>query len=322
MEQVKLLEVKSEIAAGTRGASLGVDALKTACLDKGSDYFALYEAEEVENINDILFDGNKFPYAKFIDGVLEMEERVCEATFRALQEGFFPIVLAGDHSTAAGTISGIKKAFPEGKLGVIWIDAHADLHTPFTTPSGNMHGMPLAMVAAIDNLDSQVNRPDRETLAYWEKLKNVGLPGAKISPSDIVFIAVRDTEEPEKRLMQQYGIKNFSPEEVREKGIKQIVKETETILQDCSHIYVSFDVDSMDSKFSEGTGTPVSNGLTVQEVMDLNTLLIQNQRVCLWEMVEVNPTLDTMNSMAENAFDVLEATTQALLERDTPLERV
>ncbi len=321
MEQVKLLEVKSEIAAGTRGASLGVDALKTACLDKGSDYFALYDAEEVENVNDILFDTNKFPHAKFIDGVLVMEERVCEATAEALAGKYFPIVLAGDHSTSAGTICGIKKTYPDKRLGVIWIDAHADLHTPFTTPSGNMHGMPLAMVSAIDNQACQVNQPGVETLMYWEKLKHVGLPGPKIYLSDVVFIAVRDTEEPEKHLMEQYGIKNFSPAEIREKGVKKVVEETCFLLDHCEMIYVSFDVDSMDSKYSEGTGTPVADGLTVQEASDFNTLLIKNKKVCVWEMVEVNPTLDTLNSMAETAFDILEATTQALLERDIRLEK-
>ena len=175
MEEVKLIVTKSELAAGTRGASLGFDALKTACLDKGSDYFALYDIEEVEDLNDLLFEEYEYEHAKYIEGVLEMEERMSEATFQTIKGGYFPIILAGDHSTAAGSICGIKKAHPEKRLGVIWIDAHADLHSPYTTPSGNMHGMPLAMVCGVDNLGAKVNNPPEEVIEMWEKLKNVGI---------------------------------------------------------------------------------------------------------------------------------------------------
>ena len=147
MEAIKLIEVKSEIAAGTRGASLGIDALKTACLDKGSDFFAQFDSEEVENMNHMMFEYAEEDIdktAKYIEGVYTMVKRVSRTISFALEDGTFPLVLAGDHSTAAGTIAGIKKAYPFKRLGVIWIDAHADLHSPYTTPSGNMHGMPLA----------------------------------------------------------------------------------------------------------------------------------------------------------------------------------
>lgn len=315
MVKVKLIETKSEIAAGTRGASLGVDALKTACLDFGSNYFAQYEALEVENENDLLFEGFHYEHAKFIDGVLIMEERMCEAVYETMKTGFFPIVLAGDHSTAAGTISGIKKANPAKRLGVIWIDAHADLHSPYTTPSGNMHGMPLAMVCGVDHIDYKINNPSAEVLEYWEKLKNVGIKGPKVAPSDLVFIAIRDTENQEETFMEQHKITKISTEEVKEKGVLQVAEEALKALEACDLIYVSFDVDSMDSSISEGTGTPVPDGLTVEEAKELNCALIANKKVCVWEMVEVNPTLDSLNLMAENAFEILEATTNKLLQR-------
>ncbi len=136
---------------------------------------------------------------------------------------------------------GIKAANPEKRLGVIWIDAHADLHTPFTTPSGNIHGMPLAMVAHLDNLDCQVNEPSQETLAYWGKIKRIGGAFPKIQPQDIVFISVRDTEDPENFLIKKHGIKNFSTQEVREKGIETVAAETLKILAECEQIYISFD---------------------------------------------------------------------------------
>lgn len=314
MRDIKLVEVRSEIAAGTRGASLGIDALKIASLDKTSDFFTKFDPVHVQDANNFLFRGNKFPNAKYIDGVYHVLKNVYSSIESLRLDKKFPIVLAGDHSTAAGTIMGIKAAHPEKRLGVIWIDAHADLHTPYTTPSGNMHGMPLAMCIQTDNLECQVNEPSEETILFWEKIKNIGGDYPKIKPEDIVFISVRDTEEPEDHLIEKYKIKNFPTAEVRSKGIQKVAKETLEILNNCDQIYISFDVDSLDSSISLGTGTPVPNGLTVEEALQLNEELIKDKRVCCWEIVEVNPTLDTENLMAENAFDILEATTKSLVE--------
>ncbi len=314
MRDIKLVEVRSEIAAGTRGASLGIDALKIASLDKTSDFFTRFDPINVKDANNYLWRGNKYPNAKYIDGVFEVLDNVCQTIEKLRLDKKFPIVLAGDHSTAAGTIMGIKAADPDKRLGVIWIDAHADLHTPFTTPSGNMHGMPLAMCIQTDNIDCQVNEPSQETVDYWGKIKRLGGNDPKILAEDIVFISVRDTEEPEDFLIEKYGIRNFTTKEVREKGVKKIVAAALEQLRNCDQIYISFDVDSLDSSISVGTGTPVPDGLTVAEAMELNTELIKDKRVCCWEIVEVNPTLDTENLMAENAFDVLEATTKSLVE--------
>jgi arginase len=314
MRKIKLVEVRSELAAGTRGASLGIDALKIASLDKKSNFFTKFDPINVPDANSYLWKGNKFPHAKYIDGVYQVLKNVYSTVESLRLEKKFPIILAGDHSTAAGTIMGIKAAHPEKRLGVIWIDAHADLHTPFTTPSGNMHGMPLAMCIQTDNLPCKVNSPDQDTIQYWEKIKKIGGENPKIKAEDIVFISVRDTEEPENHLIRQYGIKNFSTAEVRQLGISEVSKQALTILKNCEQIYISFDVDSLDASISVGTGTPVPDGLTVEEALALNTELIKDKRVCCWEIVEVNPTLDTENLMAENAFDILEATTRSLVE--------
>lgn len=223
--------------------------------------------------------------------------------------------MAGDHSTAYGTIAGIKKAYPKIRLGVIWIDAHADFHTPFTTPSGNMHGMALAMACAIDNLECKVNDPRGETLDYWEQIKNVGIPGPKIYPEDIVYIAVRDLEKPENYLINKYNVNFIETEDVKKVGARAIAHKALEMLDHCDMIYVSFDVDSMDSRISTGTGTPVPNGLTVDEAKELNAELAKSPKVCAWEIVEVNPTLDTENRMAESAFEILEATTKSIVSR-------
>jgi arginase len=289
--------------------------MKIASLDFNSDFFKLYESVEVENVNELLFDGAKHSYAKFIDGVMIMEERVCLEVYETIWEEDFPLIMAGDHSTSYGTIAGIKKANPKIRLGVIWIDAHADIHTPFTTPTGNMHGMALAMACGIDNLECKVNDPRGETLEYWEQIKDVGIPGAKIYPEDIVYIAVRDLEKPENYLLNKFNVNFIETEDVKKFGAEKIAQRALEMLDHCEMIYVSFDVDSIDSRFSTGTGTPVPNGLTVEEAKILNVELAKNPKVCAWEIVEVNPTLDTENRMAESAFEILEATAKAIVDR-------
>lgn len=304
---IKLIEVNSELAAGTRGASLGVGAVKAASFNKNNDFFKNFDPVQVEVYNEKLWDDPQmFPTAKRIDGVYQVLKNVSEAVSNEIKH-HFPIVLAGDHSTAAGTICGVKSAYPDKKLGVIWVDAHADLHTPYTTPSGNMHGMPLAIALAENNESCQVNEVKGITLEYWEKCKKIGVEGAKLTPRDLVFIVVRDTEEPEDKFMTRYDIRNFTYNEVKEKGVQRIAKEALEYLSHCDIVYISFDVDSMDSKFSMGTGTPVPDGLTPEEAKELNVALVKSEKVVCWEMVEINPTLDTVNKMAENAFNVLEA---------------
>jgi arginase len=313
MRKISLVEVRSEIAAGTRGASLGVDALKIASLDKKSNFFSRFEPITVTDANSFLWKGNKHPFANYIDGVYQVIKNVYSTIESLRLEKKFPIVLAGDHSTAAGTIMGIKGAHPDKRLGVIWIDAHADLHTPYTTPSGNMHGMPLAIAAQLDNLACKQNQPSSETISYWERIKKIGGDFPKIDLKDIVYLSLRDTEEAENFLIASHEISTFRTEDIRELGVQEVARRTLELLKDCDQLYISFDVDSLDSSISKGTGTPVPHGLSVSEAIALNAELIKDKRVCCWEIVEVNPTLDTENTTAEIAFEVLEITTQSLV---------
>lgn len=314
MRKIRLVEVRSELAAGTRGASLGVDAMKVASLGKRSNFFNRFDPISVKHENKLLFAAPRFQYAKYGEGVYTVLNRVCDQIEELRKDGLFPLVLAGDHSTAAGTIAGIKKADPHKRLGVIWIDAHADLHSPYTTPSGNMHGMPLAMVTGVDNEECEENDVEEEVEALWERIKQIGGHGPKVDPADIVFIGVRETEGPEDHLLKKHGIRNFKTDEVTEKGVKQVAAEALEVLKDCDQVYISFDVDSLDTSVSVGTGTPVPNGLSKEQAQELNIELIKDKRVCCWEIVEVNPTLDSENKMAENAFDILEATTESLID--------
>lgn len=313
MKNIKIIEVKSEIGAGTRGASLGIDALKIAALDFMSNFFVNFPTEVIENENKMLYEPVQSPYAKRIKGVLTMYERIAEAVSATIKSGIFPIVLAGDHSSAGGTISGIRMAKPKNKLGVIWIDAHADMHTPYTTPSGNMHGMPVAAMLGEDNTECQTHKPDAETINLWNQLKNIGKIQPKVLPEDIVFIALRDYEKEEEYLLKKHNIKVIPVQEVRKKGVENVVRQTILHLSACDEIYVSFDVDCLDSAISRGTGTPVSNGLKEREAEDLLAALMQNRKICCLEVCEVNPTLDKENLMAEIAFNILQRSVNILL---------
>ncbi len=316
MHYVKILGQKSEITAGTRGASLGIDALWVASLNQGSDYFTHRPVRILKDRNDLLLSKTQFTWAKRIDGVIEVYEEMNQRLKEVLSHEDFPLVLSADHGSAGGTIAGVKAAYPDKRLGVIWIDAHADMHTPYTTPSGNLHGMPLATAMATDNLSSQVNEPSEDTVNLWERLKNVGHITPKLAPEDLIFFGVRDTELPEDNLMAEKGIRNFKVEECREKGITTCLKEAMELLKDCDILYVSFDVDSLDSdEVSSGTGTPVPNGFSVAEAKQIVSSLVQDERVKCFEMVEINPTLDTKNKMAEAAFEILEESTKQIEAR-------
>ncbi|HMU24365.1 MAG TPA: arginase [Ferruginibacter sp.] len=313
MKNIKLIEVPSEIGAGTRGASLGVDAIKIAALDFMSNFFIHFPSEKVEVANQLLFEPIHSPYAKRIHGLLDIYNRLSKSVSDCLKNNFFPVVLSGDHSTAGGTISGIRIAKPKSKLGVIWIDAHADLHTPFTTPSGNMHGMPLAAVIGEDNLENKAHEVDEKTIKQWNDLKGIGKIMPKVLPEDIVFISLRDYEREEKSLIEKYGMKVITTGELRRIGAENVSRKVLRYLSDCTDIYVSFDVDSLDSSISKGTGTPVSNGLKEREAEDLISKFMQNRKVCCFEITEVNPTLDKENLMAEIAFNILQRSVNVLM---------
>ena len=314
---VTFLINKSEITAGTRGASLGPDAIMTAARKKGSYIFGENTLDKIQNVNGFLDKPTNYPFAKRIDGLLSIYEELNSKVSSLLKNNSYPIILAADHGSAGGTISGLKSAFPDKRIGAIWIDAHADIHTPYTTPSGNMHGMPLASVMDIDNLECKINSIDEETKKYWEKLKNVGGTSQKIKAEDLVYVAVRDTEPEEEAIINKLGIKLITVEQIREKGVDEAVEIIEEQLRNCDLIYLTFDVDSMDPDLtSHGTGTPVPNGITPQEAKDLMVKIASNSKTACIEIVEVNPCLDEkVNTMAEVTLGIVEAVTHAVKNR-------
>lgn len=302
-KKIQFISVMSELGAGTRGSSLGMDALKMASIKYDMEFFKKYPTKKVKTLNDRIFKKSTRKFAKRLDGIEEMYRNIEKDICTALRTNKFPVVFSGDHSNAGGTISGIKTAYPNKRLGVIWIDAHADLHSPYTSPTGNVHGMPLATALGEDNLENQNNTPTKETIWHWNEMKG---SNQRVQHSDLFFVGVRDTEEPEENLMIQYNIPNIKVAELRKIGVAEVAKQALEHLKNCDMLYVSFDVDSMDPSVSRGTGTPVKEGLTENEALNLILHLVEDPRLCVFETTEINPLLDDKgNAMAEAAFRIL-----------------
>jgi arginase len=307
--QLQFIFNPSELGAGTRGASLGPEAIRAAARAQNSTLFSEYPVYTLPNRNDLLDRPTNFPYAKRIDGVLQIFEGIKTQVKEAIDSGMFPLIIAGDHSSAGGTMAGLKLAYPGKRLGVLWIDAHADLHSPYTTPSGNIHGMPIATALGVDQSDLQKNNLDLTTMQYWNQLKSHSL-----KPADLIYIGVRDVEEEEIHAMKQLNLRNYTVKELRNRGLQTCIDEISEKLQACDIVYVSFDVDSMDpSETSYGTGTPVPMGISFDEAKSILTSMSKLNNLACMELVEVNPCLDNeKNKMAERSFELINSLVKSL----------
>ena len=239
--------------------------------------------------------------------MLEQCERLRDKVFKNLNEGYFPLILSGDHSSSIGTMAAIHKHLMGNDFGVIWIDAHADLHTPFTTPSGNVHGMPLAAALGSTNPLNKVNEVDNYTLSNWNKLTKLGFSYPILKSKNLVYLGLRDIENQEKEYIINNSIKNYSVQEIRLKGLENFIGKIIKHFESVKKIYISFDVDSLDPEsVSQGTGTPVKNGFETVEIISIIKSLIKTKKVIALEVSEINPLLDKKgNFMAEKTFDII-----------------
>ena len=308
MQNIRIIKNRSDIGAGTRGADIGIDAMEIAAINVKNDFFSKWPSVNVDAHIESIYNKVNHSFAKRIGFVVEQCTRVSNSVQEVLSNNEFPLVLSGDHSSALGTISGVKAAYPNAKIGVVWIDAHADLHSPYTSPSGNVHGMPLAAALQEDNTDMCINELNEATISSWIELKNIGTNTPKFLPEHLIFFGVRDTEEPEDALITNKGIKNYSVSEMRYRGFSNCVQEAIGKLSDCDAIYITFDVDSLDCDFvSSGTGTPVPFGFSPTEAKQIISEFLRKEKVVCVEFTEVNPLLDNKgNKMAETAFDILD----------------
>jgi len=320
---VGLVEVDCDLGAGTAGAGCGIALLKDAvqrqqALRRISERL-LQEIDAQQRPRaraSELGSETTTPHARHIDTIAHVMADAADLVAAMLRQRRFPVVLAGDHSTAAATIAGIRRAHPRERLGVIWIDAHADIHSPFTTPSGNMHGMPLAIAAAHDNLAQAINAPDVHTRQLWRQLQGLsGLDDPCLDLKDLVYIAVRDTEPAEDATLLAHRIPVISTEWVRQQGGEAAACSALAHLAEVDRIYVSFDVDALDSTICKGTGTPVPGGLWAEEALAILRRLLADPRVCCWEICEINPHLDDLNTLAEVSLGIFQGGLEVLSDR-------
>jgi len=213
-----------------------------------------------------------------LEAVVQASAKVAEKVDKIMKEGSFPLVLGGDHSIAIGTLAGISKYFKN--LGVIWFDAHGDLNTPETSPSGNIHGMPLAVSLGLG-----------ETT-----LTQIGGYCPKIQPENIVIIGARSLDEGEKRLIKEKGIKVYTMHEIDRLGIPKVIEETIAYFKNRSDgVHLSLDLDGLDPLYAPGVGTPVEGGLNYRESHLAMEMLFESGMITSAEFVEVNPILDERN---------------------------
>ena len=267
-----------DLGAGRRGVDMGPSALRLARLARGLSDLG-HRVTDLGNVEvpvpEAVPNPNSLHYADAIAAA-------CSATYerlRGLEEGTFVISLGGDHSVSMGTVPGVAAG---RRTGVLWIDAHADLNTPDTSPSGNIHGMPLAHLLGLGD----------------DRLTGVWGGGAVLDPSDLVFVGLRSLDAGERDLIHQRGIAAYTMKEIDQRGIARVAAEVLERLEGVERLHVSFDADALDPDLAPGVGTPVPGGLSYREAHLLMELMSDSGRPTSLDLVEVNPILDVQNRSA------------------------
>jgi len=292
-ENISIIGFPIDLGAGRRGVDMGPSALRIANLkqrletlgyivnDDGDIIIQIAEKQKIKN-----------PKLKYLDEILKTSKTLADKVFLTLDKGNFPLCIGGDHSMALGTIAGISAYCKKKKLtlGVIWIDAHADMNTDATSPSGNIHGMPLAASLGLGNSD----------LVDFYGIK------PKIKPENSVLIGIRSVDADEKKNIKELEIPVYTMSDVDKLGIHRIINRVlKQFKEKVDHIHVSFDVDSVDPSVAPGVGTPVPGGLSYREAHLLMESIAECGCMSSLEVAEVNPILDQFNKSAEFAAELI-----------------
>lgn len=270
-----------------RGVALGPDAIRYSGLTDILKSFG-YTIKDLGNLNveqpPSNTSENRQHNLKYLTEIVQMNERLAEQVYGEKNIGQFPLILGGDHSLAIGSLAGVTKN--QQDLGVIWFDAHGDLNTHLTSPSGNIHGMPLAA-----------------SLGYGhEKLINIAGFTPKIKPENLVIIGARDLDPGEKALIKELNIRTYGMHDIDQMGMKEVIQEMINYLQDTTtEIHLSLDIDGLDPAETPGVGTPVAGGMTFRESNLAMAMLSETGLVTSCDIVEVNPLLDYKNQTADIA---------------------
>ena len=292
--QIRILGVPLDLGQSRRGVDMGPSAVRVAGL-----------AARLEALGHRVSDGGNVPVAlaetrnageanaKYIKEISETCERVAGIVVQTLEEGITPVILGGDHSVAAGSVSGLAEFYRRRnqKVGLLWIDAHSDINTPETSPSGNVHGMPLAALLGLG--------PD--------PLANIFDWQPKIDPQNTVLIGVRDIDLTEKENIRRAGISEvYTMRDIDERGMRTVMEEAlRAAGRGTAGYHVSLDMDWIDPVDAPGVGTPVRGGATYREAHLAMEILADHGRLLSFEIVEVNPVIDEHNRTAELAVELI-----------------
>ena len=283
---IRIVGVPLDLGQSRRGVDLGPTALRYAGLGPALSRLG-YRVEDRGNIETVERDSlPEEPGLGFLRPVVDACERIYDASRRAVADGAVPLVLGGDHSIAVGTVGGVSH---EQRTGVLWIDAHGDFNTPDTSPSGNLHGMPLAALCGH-------GAPE---------LVDAGRPGPKLRPEDVVLFGVRDLDPGEQALIQEAGITTYTMRQIDERGLAPLALEALERLGHLDRLHVSLDMDSIDPREAPGVGTQAPGGLSYREGHLLMELIAEHGGLGSVDVVEVNPILDHQNQTAKLALGLL-----------------
>lgn len=290
---VSILGAPTDVGAGTRGARMGPEALRVAGLVEA------LAARGVDVVDRGNVEGPRNPWTAPVDGYRHLDEvvawnrAVMQASKRELDAGRMPILLGGDHCLAVGSIAAVAAHCRQTRkqLRILWLDAHTDFNTHDITPSGNVHGMPVACLCGIG--------PD--------VLTGIGGHAPEIVPAQIRQIGIRSVDREEKRLVKQHALDIYDMRYIDEVGMKRVMEEALDGIDDNTHLHVSFDVDVLDPSIAPGTGTTVPGGVNYREAQLVMEMIADSGRLGSLDIVEVNPVLDDRNATAELAVDLVES---------------
>ena len=287
--QIDVIGVPIDLGADRRGVDMGPSAIRYAHLQDRLEELG-YGVRDSGNIEVPIAEMCSITDTrlKYLDCIIPVGRRISGAVSTSLQGGRFPLVLGGDHSLSVGSVRGAAR---QHKIGVLWVDAHADFNTQVTTPSGNIHGMPLAALCGMG---------DPRLVQLWDE------PAPVVDPRRVAVIGARDLDPGEKANLQEAGVMVQSMEQLDRHGLVPIMEKTlERITRDVDGIYLSFDMDSLDPRHAPGVGTPVPAGLTQREAHLICEMVAETGKLVGMDMVEVNPILDIQNQTDHLAMDLI-----------------
>ncbi len=292
-KNIRVIGVPLDLGQSRRGVDMGPSAVRVAGLEARLEALG-HKVEDGGNITVALAETKKSgnPSAKYLKEITATCSKQAEQILKTLEAGFVPLVLGGDHSVAAGTVSGVAEFYRrrDQKIGLIWIDAHSDINTPDTSPTGNVHGMPLAAIMGLGPAE----------------LANIFNFSPKVLPENVVIIGVRDIDQTEKDNIRRSGITEvYTMRDIDERGMRTVMEEAlRTAGRGTAGYHVSLDMDWIDPEDAPGVGTPVRGGATYREAHLAMEIIADHGRMTSFEIVEVNPVIDEHNRTADLAVEL------------------